>query len=72
MKIEKQYEAWVAMDNESNVISEEYETIEELKTAMYNTGYFPDIAEADGITLCKVLCTTGTWLECLEEIKPTD
>lgn len=61
------YEAWVVMDSENGVISDEYRTKDELLDA------FPplDVEEANA-TVCRVLCTRGSWLECLEELEPCE
>lgn len=66
-KYNGQYEAWVVMDSENAVISDEYRTKEELLDA------FPplDVEEANA-TVCRLLCNKGSWLECLEELKPDE
>lgn len=66
-KYNGQYEAWVVMDSENGVISNEYRTKDELLDE------FPplDVEEANA-TVCRVLCNKGSWLECLEELKPDE
>ena len=66
-KYNGQYEAWVVMDSENGVISDEYRTKDELLDA------FPplDVEEANA-TVCRVLCNKGSWLECLEELTPDE
>ena len=66
-KYNGQYEAWVVMDSENAVISDEYRTKDELLDA------FPplDVEEANA-TVCRVLCNKGSWLECLEELTPDE
>ena len=55
------------MDSESNVISKEYKTKDEL----LNDFTKEDIEEING-TICLLLCDNQSWLECLEELVPFD
>lgn len=66
-KYNGQYEAWVVMDSENAVISDEFRTKDELLDS------FPplDVEEANA-TVCRVLCNKGSWLECLEELTPDE
>lgn len=59
------YVAWCGMI-ENDVITEEYETlsgaIDEVETK-----YSKEEQKALGVTYCRLLCTAGQWLECLDE-----
>lgn len=59
------YKAWVLMDNENSVITEEYDTPEEAMK-----GYTEKEMHDNGITCCQLLIddNNGCWLECLQEM----
>lgn len=61
----KTHKAWVLMDNEATVITEEYDTPEEAMR-----GYTEKEMHDAGITCCQLLIDSdnGCWLECLQEI----
>lgn len=59
------YSAWCGMI-ESDVITEEYETLSEAIDEV-ETRYTKEEMKAAGITFCRLLCNSGQWLECLEE-----
>ena len=62
------YEAWVMMDTENGVISEEYDTPEEVLAEMQKK-YTIEEMHKNGFTLNKLLCSDEQWLECLDEIE---
>lgn len=64
------YEAWVMMshDNDIGVVTEEHETSEEALNEMLEKMSIEELREK-GYTLNKLLCTSGCYLECLEEIE---
>jgi hypothetical protein len=57
------HKAWVLMDSENSVITEEYDTPEEAMK-----GYTEKELHEAGITCCQLLCDDKCWYECLEEI----
>lgn len=59
------YVAWCGMI-ESDVITEEYETLSEAVDEV-ETRYNKYEMKAAGITFCRLLCNGSGWLECLEE-----
>lgn len=59
------YIAWCGMI-ENDVITEEHETLSEAIDEV-ETKYDKEEQRALGVTYCKLLCTAGQWLECLEE-----
>lgn len=59
------YSAWCGMI-ESDVITDEFETLSEAIDEV-ETRYTKEEMKAAGITFCRLLCTAGQWLECLEE-----
>lgn len=59
------YVAWCGMI-ENDVITEEYETLSEAVDEV-ETKYTKEEQKALGVTYCRLLCTAGQWLECLEE-----
>lgn len=59
------YVAWCGMI-ESDVITEEYETLSEAIDEV-ETKYSKEEQKALGVTYCRLLCTAGQWLECLDE-----
>lgn len=61
------YEAWVMMNADNDVITEEYNTPEEAVNELLEK-YTRDEMHEAGITLNKVLCNENSWLECLDEI----
>ena len=61
------YEAWVMMDTENGVVSEEHNTPEEVLVEMKEKYTIEEMHE-NGFTLNKLLCSEGHWLECLDEI----
>ena len=64
------YEVWVMMNNQNDVITEEYDTPEKALEEMTDKwGYTLDHLRENCFTLNKLLCTDGQWLECLEEIE---
>lgn len=62
---EENYVAWCGMI-ENDVITEEYETMSEAIDEV-ETKYSKEEQKALGITYCRLLCTAGQWLECLDE-----
>ena len=64
------YIAWCGMI-ESDVITEEHETLSEAIDEV-ETKYDKEEQRALGVTYCRLLCTAGQWLECLEEKKIED
>jgi len=61
------YEAWVMMDSEIAVVSEEHDTPDEVLVEMMEE-YTIEEMHANGFTLNKLLCDGKCWLECLDEI----
>jgi len=61
------YEAWVMMNADNDVITDEYDTPEEAVNELLDR-YTIDEMHKAGITLNKVLCDEISWLECLDEI----
>jgi len=61
------YEAWVMMDSELAVVSEEHDTPEEVLVEMMEEYTIEEMHEA-GFTCNKLLCDGKCWLECLEEV----
>lgn len=61
------YEAWVMMDTENGVVSEEHNTPEEVIAEMQEKYTIEEMHE-NGFTLDRLLCSDNCWLECLEEI----
>lgn len=59
------YIAWCGMV-ENDVITDEFETLSEAVDEV-ETRYNKDEMKAAGITFCKLLCSAGQWLECLDE-----
>lgn len=59
------YVAWCGMI-ENDVITEEYETLSEAIDEV-ETKYSKEEQKALGVTYCRLLCTAGQWLECLDE-----
>ena len=59
------YIAWCGMI-ESDVITEEYETLSEVIDEV-ETRYTKEEQKEIGITYCRLLCNNKQWLECLEE-----
>lgn len=64
------YSAWCGMI-ENDVITEEHETLSEAIDEV-ETKYTKEEQKALGVTYCRLLCTAGQWLECLEEKKIDD
>lgn len=62
------YKAWVMMDSENGVISEEYETPDAVLAEMQQKYTIEEMHE-NGFTLDLLLCTDQQWLECLDEIE---
>lgn len=61
------YEAYVMMNADSDVITEEYDTPEEAIAELEEKYTIEEMHEA-GFTCNKLLCDGKCWLECLEEI----
>lgn len=61
----EKYIAWCGMI-ENDVITEEYETLSEAIDEV-ETKYSKEEQKALGVTYCRLLCTAGQWLECLDE-----
>lgn len=61
----EKYIAWCGMI-ENDVITEEYETLSEAIDEV-ETKYTKEEQKALGVTYCRLLCTAGQWLECLDE-----
>ena len=59
------YSAWCGMI-ENDVITEENETLSEAIDEV-ETKYTKEEQKALGVTYCRLLCTAGQWLECLDE-----
>lgn len=62
------YEAWVMMDSESYVVTEEYDNPEDALKEMLDRGSSIEELHEAGVTLNKLLCDGKCWLECLDEI----
>lgn len=65
------YETWVMMD-EDGVISEEYETPQEVIKAMLEKGYTIQGMKDNNFTCTKVLADSECWLEALEDYDYTE
>ena len=63
----KEYKAWVMMDNECGVISEEHDTPDAVLSEMQQKYTIEEMHE-NGFTLNQLLCSDQQWLECLDEI----
>ena len=63
----KEYKAWVMMDGECGVISEEHDTPDAVLTEMQQKYTIEEMRE-NGYTLNLLLCSDQQWLECLDEI----
>lgn len=63
----KTYTAWVMMNSDNDVITDEYNTPDEAVNELLNKYTIEEMHSA-GITLNKVLCDEHSWLECLDEI----
>lgn len=61
------YEAWVMMNTENDVVSEEHNTPEDVLAEMQEKYTIEEMHE-NGFTLNKLLCSKQQWLECLDEI----
>lgn len=61
------YEAYVMMNADNDVITEEYDTPEEAIAELEEKYTIEEMHEA-GITCNKLLCDGKCWLECLEEV----
>ena len=61
------YEAYVMMNADNDVITEEYDTPEEAIAELEEKYTIEEMHEA-GFTCNKLLCADGCWLECLEEV----
>ena len=61
------YEAWVMMDTENGVVSEEHDAPEGVIAEMREKYTIEEMHE-NGFTLNKLLCSEQQWLECLDEI----
>lgn len=57
------------MDNESTVISELYNTVDELFNNVLGTYTIEEMIENE-FTINKLLCISNNWVECLEEVQP--
>ena len=62
------HEAWVMMNADNDVITEEYSTPEEAVNELKDRYTVEEMHEA-GITCNKLLCDDKCWLECLDEIE---
>ena len=60
------YEAYVMMNADNDVITEEYDTPEEAIAELEEKYTIEEMHEA-GFTCNKLLCDGKCWLECLEE-----
>ena len=65
--MENTYEAWVMMNADNDVITEEYDTPEEAVAELEEKYTIEEMHEA-GFTCNKLLCDDKSWLECLEEV----
>lgn len=63
----KTYTAWVMMNCDNDVITDEYTTPEGAVNELLNKYTIEEMHNAR-ITLNKVLCDENSWLECLDEI----
>lgn len=71
--IKSTYEAWVMMDDQCMVISEEeYKTPQELIEAMLQKGYTIEGMKENNFTCTKVLSDGECWLEALEDYDYTE
>ena len=61
------YEAYVMMNADNDVITEEYDTPEEAIAELEEKYTIEEMHEA-GFTCNKLLCDDKCWLECLEEV----
>jgi hypothetical protein len=61
------YEAYVMMNADNDVITEEYDTPEEAIAELEEKYTIEEMHEA-GFTCNKLLCDGKCWLECLEEV----
>ena len=61
------YEAYVMMNADNDVITEEYDTPEEAIAELEAKYTIEEMHEA-GFTCNKLLCDGKCWLECLDEI----
>lgn len=61
------YEAYVMMNADNDVITEEYDTPEEAIAELEAKYTIEEMHEA-GFTCNKLLCDGKCWLECLEEV----
>ena len=61
------YEAYVMMNADNDVITEEYDTPEEAIAELEEKYTIEEMHEA-GFTCNNLLCEGGCWLECLEEV----
>ena len=62
------YEAWVMMNSENDVVTEEYDNPEEALKEMRDRGYTIKELHEGKFTLNRLLCSKDCWLECLDEI----
>ena len=62
------YEAWVMMNEDNDVITEEYSTPEEAVNELKDRYTVEEMHKA-GFTCNKLLCDDKCWLECLDEIE---
>lgn len=68
--MENNHTAWVIMDAESSVISNEHENAQSVLDEMSDRGYTINEMRANGFTLNKLLIDAkGCWIECLDEIE---
>lgn len=61
------YETWVMMNSDNDVITEEYDSPEGAVDEMLGKYTIEEMHE-NGFTLNKVLADGKCWLECLDEI----
>lgn len=61
------YETWVMMNSDNDVITEEHDSPEEAVGEMLGKYTIEEMHE-NGFTLNKVLSDGKCWLECLDEI----
>lgn len=66
--MENTYKAWVMMNSDLDVVTEEYETSDEALKEMLDRGYTIDELHEGRYTLNLLLCDGKCWLECLDEI----
>lgn len=62
------HEAWVMMNSDNDVITEEHETSLEALAEVLEKYTIEEMHE-NGFTLNKVLADSTSWLECLDEIE---